>query len=346
MLQVALRPAPVAGDDVGQRRRLALVGAFDGRHHVHAPVGAGQQHRLDEIVALDVAAERRLARQRRQAGRRGEGRRADDGVVAPVVALVAMPEGETGGDQRTVDVGGELRQVLQQRRRAGETRHGLDEAGALVALHGQHQTRQRRAGHDAVAVENDEVLIAAAEATHPVLDIAGLATAVLAAATVEDGDDVLQAMAQRAVRALLGGAFALIARVGQQEDVERCRAAHRFQFERDRLHRAGNARRILVINREKECRPRGQRRAGRRQIDRVGLLAAEQRNEAERRIERAERDPAEGDGRENKEEHLQRRCLLDSQHAIELVRKRRSENPGAREDGGAGHPIAAAAARL
>ena len=59
VLQVALRPAPVARDDVGQRRRLALVGAFDRRHHVHAPVGAGEQHRLDEVVALDVAAERR-----------------------------------------------------------------------------------------------------------------------------------------------------------------------------------------------------------------------------------------------------------------------------------------------
>ena len=193
----------------------------------------------------------------------------------------------------------------------------------LVALHGERQTHQRRARHDAIAVENDEVLVATAEAAHPILDVARLAAAVLAAAAVIDGKGVLQAMAQGAIGALLRRAVALIARVGQKEHVERRRAAHRFQLERDGLHRAGDARRILVIDREQQRGPRRQRRARRRQIDRVGLLAAEQRDEAQRRIERAERDPAEGDGRQNEEEHLQRRRLLDGEHAVELVARRR-----------------------
>ena len=42
-----------------KRRRHAFERAFDRRRHVHAPARALQQHGLDEIVAHDVAAERR-----------------------------------------------------------------------------------------------------------------------------------------------------------------------------------------------------------------------------------------------------------------------------------------------
>ena len=104
MLQITLRPAPVSRDDIGQRRRLALVGALDRRHNVHTPIGALQEHGLDEIVALDVAAERRRAWQRRQAGGGSERLRANDGVMTPVVALVAVPGGKTRGHRRSVHV--------------------------------------------------------------------------------------------------------------------------------------------------------------------------------------------------------------------------------------------------
>ena len=40
-----------------------------------------------------------------------------------------------------------------------------------VALHGAGEADQRRAGHDAVAVENDEVVVGAAEALDPVLQM-------------------------------------------------------------------------------------------------------------------------------------------------------------------------------
>ena len=65
---------------------------------MHAVTGSLQQHRLDEVVAHDVAAERLAARKIGQARRSGEGRRANDGVMAPVIALVAMPEGQARGD--------------------------------------------------------------------------------------------------------------------------------------------------------------------------------------------------------------------------------------------------------
>ena len=62
MLQVALRPAPVARHDIDDVRRHAFVGALERRHHVHAVTGSLQQHRLDEVVAHDVAAEGLAAR--------------------------------------------------------------------------------------------------------------------------------------------------------------------------------------------------------------------------------------------------------------------------------------------
>ena len=67
MLQVALRPAPVAHDEIGEPRRRAFEGALERRRHVHAPAGALEQHGLDEVVAHDMAAERR----RCPAGRAG-----------------------------------------------------------------------------------------------------------------------------------------------------------------------------------------------------------------------------------------------------------------------------------
>src|SRR5690606_23153764 len=108
MLQVALRPAPVADDEIDETRRHALVGAIEARGDVHAPARTLEKCRLDKVVAQDMAAEGRPARQLRQARAAREGERADDGIVTPVVALLAAPDGETCGDGGPIDVGGEL----------------------------------------------------------------------------------------------------------------------------------------------------------------------------------------------------------------------------------------------
>ena len=63
VLQVALAPAPVAGGEIDQRGRALLVAAAELGQHVDGPAGAPHQRRLDEIVAEDVPAERRLAGQ-------------------------------------------------------------------------------------------------------------------------------------------------------------------------------------------------------------------------------------------------------------------------------------------
>ncbi len=73
MLQIALAPAPVARRQIDQRGRAFLVGAAERRQHIDRIAGAPDQRRLDEIVAEDMAAERRPAAQIRQAAMRGEG---------------------------------------------------------------------------------------------------------------------------------------------------------------------------------------------------------------------------------------------------------------------------------
>ena len=100
VLQIALAPAPVARRQIDQRRRAFLVRAAERRQHVDRPAGAAHQRRLDEVVAEDVAAERRLARQVGHAAMVGEGAGADDRVVAPIVAVAPHPRREAGGEHR------------------------------------------------------------------------------------------------------------------------------------------------------------------------------------------------------------------------------------------------------
>src|SRR5690606_19856314 len=108
MLQIALAPAPVTDGEVDDRGRPFLIGADEIVGDAHAPTGAAEEGGLDEIVAEDMAAERRPAGEDRQAGRFGEGASADDGVVAPVIALAAAPPGKPGGNHRAIDAAGEL----------------------------------------------------------------------------------------------------------------------------------------------------------------------------------------------------------------------------------------------
>ncbi len=70
MLQVALRPTPVAHGGVDQRRRAFFPRAAEVGRHLHAPAGAAHQRRLDEIVRQDRPAERLPAGQLRQAAGR------------------------------------------------------------------------------------------------------------------------------------------------------------------------------------------------------------------------------------------------------------------------------------
>ena len=96
-----------------------------GRRRSRPPAAAPHQRRLDEVVAHDLAAERRAARQLRQAAQLGERRGADDRVVAPVVALAPCPVAAARREQRAVERG-------PRTAACGRTRCGRARAWAAV----------------------------------------------------------------------------------------------------------------------------------------------------------------------------------------------------------------------
>src|SRR4051794_19925374 len=96
MLHVALAPAAVALQLVEQRRRRLFVAAGEIAREPNLPPGAPHERRLDEIVAHDLAAERRLSRQPAETAMLDERLDTDDRVVSPVGALAQLPVVEAG----------------------------------------------------------------------------------------------------------------------------------------------------------------------------------------------------------------------------------------------------------
>ena len=88
VLEVAAQPSSVALEmieQVGRRLLPGVVGVAVAtmRQHPEVVAASQQERRLDRVVREDVAAQRRPAREQGQAAAGGEGRDADDRVVAP-----------------------------------------------------------------------------------------------------------------------------------------------------------------------------------------------------------------------------------------------------------------------
>ena len=292
VLQIALAPAAVARREIDQRGRALLVGAAERRQHVDRIAGAADQRRLDEIVAEDVAAERRLAGQVRQAAMVGEGARADDRVVAPVIAVAAHP-GAAGPTAMTGpgDARRELLHAREHRVAVDDQRQALDDAGVGIGLHRRGEPDDRLAGHHAVGVEHQHVGVAAAPAGDEVGDIAGLAARVLAPAPIVDAR-FRQALAHGQERALLGDPDVGVGRVGQEEIVEGVAETGALDVLEDRLHGAEDPGRRLVVDRHDDGGLLARAPAGR--AARLSTRAISQHEADDARGE-GEGDPGKGD---------------------------------------------------
>ena len=175
MLEIALAPSPVASREIDQRGRALFVGAAEVGQHVNSKARAPHQRRLDEIVAEDVAAERRLARQVRQSAMVGERARADDRVVAPVVAVPPHPRAQARAEHRAGHPGGELLQPREHGVAVDDERLALDDPGVGIRLHRRRQSDDRLAGHQTVGVEDDHMRIVAAPVNDEIGDVARFA---------------------------------------------------------------------------------------------------------------------------------------------------------------------------
>ena len=135
VLHIALRPAPFALYEVVQGGRQAFVAADQIGIHAHAPAGATHERGFDEVVREDVAGDGIAPAQNGQAAAFGKGAGADDGVVPPVVAVIALPGGHTTRDDAAVQCAGKLDGARQQAFAADQTRHGLQEAKSRIGVH-------------------------------------------------------------------------------------------------------------------------------------------------------------------------------------------------------------------
>src|SRR5215469_8378112 len=114
MLQVALRPAPVARGIVEDIRRHLFPAAAELRELPYFVTGAAHEGSLDEVVAENLAPERRPSGEARERAVLREGSQAHDGVVAPVVALPDLPVREPGGEHRALQPRAELNQTPEE----------------------------------------------------------------------------------------------------------------------------------------------------------------------------------------------------------------------------------------
>src|SRR5215467_7995847 len=95
ILHVSLTPAQVSLDEFRQAGRVLLPAFELVGDYTHLVSGPAHQDRLYLVMAQDVTAQRRAARQDRQPAVGKEGIQADDGIVAPVGPARSLPPGDS-----------------------------------------------------------------------------------------------------------------------------------------------------------------------------------------------------------------------------------------------------------
>ena len=183
-----MAPSPVASREIDQRGRALFVRAAEVGQHVNSKARAPHQRRFDEIVAENVPAERRLARQVRQSAMVGERARPDNRVVAPVVAVPPHPRAQTSADHRACHPGRELLEPSEHGVAVDDERLALDDAGVGIRLHRRREFDDRLAGHQTVGVEDDHMRVVATPVNDEIGDVARFAGQILAPpAVIETG---------------------------------------------------------------------------------------------------------------------------------------------------------------
>ena len=245
--------------------------------------------------------------------------------MAPVVALGAVPPRDAVRDQRPIHPSGELLHAGEQRRGTGDDRQGLDQPDIRMTFHRAHQAHQRLAGHQAVGVQDQELLIGAAEAPHPFGDVSRFAGDVPRTAAIEDPPVSARPLAQCQKPRLLGDPDVGIGGVAEDEQVERIARADLPQRLIDRLQLGHDPRRLLVVGRHHQ---RGARGKPRQRRVRTGAerapAAGQQRKEAGERAGERQRDPGEQREEQRQHEDRQRSQPIHREHAGTSPPRRRS----------------------
>src|SRR4029077_12568781 len=219
VLEIPLCPAAIPRSIVDDIRRHFLPAALELGELPHLEPGAAHEGGLDEVVAEDVTAERRLAGEARERAVLRKGTQAHDRVMAPVVAVPRLPPGEPRGEHRALQARGELNEAAEEGLAAHADGERLENPDLRVGLHGPRERDESLTTHHAVGIEHQHAFVIRSPAPHEVGDVAGLALAAVAAAAVEDAARAV-ARGESLPHPLLIFRDACIARVGENEKIE------------------------------------------------------------------------------------------------------------------------------
>ena len=239
-----------------------------------------------------------------------------------------MPPRHATGDHRAIHAPAELLHAREQGAATDHRRQGLDQADVGVVLHAGHQAHDAVAGHQAVGIQDQHLRVGAAEATHPVGDVAGLAPGVVTAAAVEQaGLAVRHPVAQFGEHLFLGSGDVVAAGIAEHEEIEAVELAGGRHRLIDRLQAGQQAARIFVVRRHQQCGTAVHGRQRFVRVDAEAIAAVEHRGqEAGQRAGKGQRDP----GEQADEQHQQ----AGFEHADAIGRQHPPHHPR----GHGGHP--------
>ena len=201
--------------------------------------------------------------------------------------------------------------------------------GVGIGLHGGGQAHDAVAGHQAVGVEHEHVLVVTAPAFHEIRDVAGLAMMVFSPAAVVEPRARTEPLAQGQEGALFRDPGIRIGRVRENEIIEMVAEARRFDRFVDRLERREGPRRLLVVDRHHH-------RGAVWQASRAGPPARCSRPSSAKKprsaLVKASGDPRKVDGEQGDKHPLQDGRAADRHHLIHLVGAEGGQQQAAAED--------------
>jgi hypothetical protein len=110
--------------------------------------------------------------------------------VPPIGSAIALPERTAQRVRAQAEAHAELENAGKRARARHPGHQGLHDAEPGVRLHNADETEHCGRCHDAIGVESNSELVAAAPARAEILDVAGLEAGVHRAPPVGDGDRV------------------------------------------------------------------------------------------------------------------------------------------------------------
>ena len=193
VLQVSGEPAGVAVEEFGQGGRGGFLGAVFAGPDADAPAGGADAGGFDLVVGEDGAA----VGEGFEFAVGAEGVGSQDGVVAPVRAFVALPEGLAGGPDAHAGTHAELEEAGEGGGCGFADGEVLDDAHGGVGLHDADEAERGGGGHGGVGVEHQDEVDALGVVVEEVHDVAGLEAGVFGPAAVMDMDAAQGSMGVR-----------------------------------------------------------------------------------------------------------------------------------------------------